>query len=85
MSNGNLKNIYMLYYIREIYSPIEKEVTKILGIFSSERKAMVAQECFQNKYKITPSDTQYFLIEKYTTNKDLNFTDGFISWSEANK
>jgi len=76
MGIENQREVYVLHHVHEFEANNEEDV-KLLGIFSSEEKAMKMVK----KYKKMPGFKDHpegFSVDKYIINK-AEWTEGFVT------
>jgi hypothetical protein len=79
-----MKTVFIVQHSYEVGEDGLYDETKLIGIYSSLEKA----ESVVERYKTLPGFRDYidaFHISEYEIDKDSNWTEGFIKWSEANE
>lgn len=70
-------------YEYEICEDLKKDETKIIGIYSSQKKAEEVKEQFKVKKGFNRFSEDCFYIDEYELDQD-NWTEGFITSDSAN-
>ena len=76
-----------VYILQHCYEKREKgefltDEVKILGIYSSEKKAMQAKKEYQHKKGFECYDEDSFYIDKRELDKN-QWEDGFVTWDSS--
>lgn len=70
-------------YEYEIYDDIKVEETKVIGIYSSEKKADEAKARFKVKEGFKRFPEECFFMDEYQLDQD-HWEEGFITWVSEN-
>lgn len=73
-----------VYLLEHAYEYGENEEVKLLGVYSSRKKAEEAVDRYFELPGFKDHPRQCFCISKLAINEDTGFSEGFISWQEAN-
>ena len=70
-------------YEHEVDEGIKVDETKIIGIYSSQKKAEETKEKYMMKKGFNRFSEESFYIDEYEVNQD-NWVEGFTTWDAEN-
>ena len=78
-----MEYVYILMHSHQCEDDIEADDVKLLGVYSSESNAKAAIERYSKLEGFCKYPVDCFSIGRYKIDTDSNWSEGFVSWEEA--